>query len=573
MATETLIQRGNPGYSKQQMQLKKASGTSPVPVAPTNPVVPINPNQVATTINGKQYNEGGGLITNVQPTVSAPAVGNVSPYNIRPQQPSNAAAGGLEYISSLNQGVQKTAEEQRTQALKERELSVQNDRNDIGKLMQMIGQEGEYRNTAYQEQGVDTARTAVDDLTSQIEAEQLSNRRRVEEFQKNPGGISQAQVNLEVGKMNAESLSKQADLAIIQNAALRKYDTMKSIADRAVEAKMAPIKTALDIAKFFYEDNKADFTKEQDRMYQEKLKADERKYNKIEADAKALSDAKLAALQSASTQGAPISVQKAIQAAKTPEEVIRAAGQYGGDILERKIKQAQLDKVYADIRKTKSETITPAVISNVQSSQYKPALDVILGSKNFTKEQKASFIQAVNNGQDPFAVIKNQAISILGPEGKEVRNLEQAKAQVNEINRLLTQYYQNGGNTGIFKGGYEKALNKLGKVDDPNLVQIAVSISSALQTYRNAVSGTAYSVKEGQEISSVFPGINKSQGLNTAIIQGRINSFDTNIDAAYRSALGETYDQLKQTQVDPLNVIKPKQPVRPSLANPLGLSF
>ena len=47
------------------------------------------------------------------------------------------------------------------------------------------------------------------------------------------------------------------------------------------------------------------------------------------------------------------------------------------------------------------------------------------------------------------------------------------------------------------------------------------------------------------EIASVFPGINKSQGLNSAIIGGRMKSFDQQIDGAYRSVLGQSYDTVK----------------------------
>ena len=76
-------------------------------------------------------------------------------------------------------------------------------------------------------------------------------------------------------------------------------------------------------------------------------------------------------------------------------------------------------------------------------------------------------------------------------------------------------------------------------------MEIATNISSALQIYRNAVSGTAYSVQEGRDIAAIFPGINKSQGLNQAILSGRMKAFDITIDSQYRNTLGSTYDSLK----------------------------
>lgn len=174
------------------------------------------------------------------------------------------------------------------------------------------------------------------------------------------------------------------------------------------------------------------------------------------------------------------------------------------------------------------------------------ATNIILGSDKFTKDQKASIAQAIQSGQDPLAVIKNQAKNIMGQtNATKLDNYETAKAQMLDIQSALAQYYAAGGKTNVFKGNYEKTINKLGEINDPNLVGIATQIQAALQVYRNAVSGTAYSVQEGKDIGSIFPGINKSEGLNDAIIQGRIKAFDTTIDGSYRNVLGGTYDQLK----------------------------
>lgn len=76
-------------------------------------------------------------------------------------------------------------------------------------------------------------------------------------------------------------------------------------------------------------------------------------------------------------------------------------------------------------------------------------------------------------------------------------------------------------------------------------MDIATQIQAQLQVYRNAVSGTAYSEQEGKDIASIFPGINKSEGLNKAIISGRLAAFDSVIDNTYRNILGSAYDSIK----------------------------
>lgn len=184
------------------------------------------------------------------------------------------------------------------------------------------------------------------------------------------------------------------------------------------------------------------------------------------------------------------------------------------------------------------------------NSQYQGAIDTILGSGKFTKDQTARVVNSIRNGEDPATVIKNQAKNIMGQtEANKVANFEIAKAQVQDIGTLLKEFYARGGTTGFFTGNIEKTINRLGNVQKPELVEIATQIAAALQIYRNAVSGTAYSVQEGADIAAIFPGINKSQGLNTAILNGRLKAFDSTIDAAYRSALGTAYDSLKSADI------------------------
>lgn len=176
-------------------------------------------------------------------------------------------------------------------------------------------------------------------------------------------------------------------------------------------------------------------------------------------------------------------------------------------------------------------------------------LSTILGSGKFTKDQTKAIKNAVNNGEDPFMVVKNQAKGLMGQtEATKVTNFEISKNTLQELNNTLKQFYAEGGKTNIFSGNIEKTINNLGEVDDPKLVELATEIQSALQIYRNAVSGTAYSVQEGADIASIFPGINKSEGLNQAIINGRLRAFDSTIDGSYKAVLGDAYTKLRDQE-------------------------
>lgn len=204
---------------------------------------------------------------------------------------------------------------------------------------------------------------------------------------------------------------------------------------------------------------------------------------------------------------------------------------------------ADLDKFMDDYSKGQS--------ANGSSGGYSfgsnPALDVILGSGKFTKDQKGLIIGAIQSGQDPNTVILNQARSLMAnPIATEVSKTQQGVTQLREVQSALADYYANNGDTSLFKGGYEKVIQKLGKTSDPKLAVINSRIAKALQKYRNAVSGTAYSVQEGADIASIFPGINKGKELNDALVGAGIESLQSDIDTAYAEVLGaDIYNSLK----------------------------
>ena len=173
-------------------------------------------------------------------------------------------------------------------------------------------------------------------------------------------------------------------------------------------------------------------------------------------------------------------------------------------------------------------------------------LDTILWSGKFTEAQAWYLTKAINGWADPLTIVKNQAKSIMDSSVSTLLSkTELAKDQMSNLYNLVDKYYKNWGKTSYLSGNLEKVLNSFGEVKDPKLVDIATQIQVALQQYRNAISGTAYSDQEWKDISSVFPGINKSEWLNRAVLDARLQTFDPVIDSYYRNTLWPIYDELK----------------------------
>lgn len=190
---------------------------------------------------------------------------------------------------------------------------------------------------------------------------------------------------------------------------------------------------------------------------------------------------------------------------------------------------------------------TPIKLPDGTQTTRRGIAETIISSGKFTKDQATAIRNAAESGEDFGTVIKNQAKQNLsGANQTKLENNEVSRDAMIDLQKQLQAYYAAGGKTDIFKGNMQEVTNKLGNVGDPRLVSLAVGIASSLQQYRNNISGTAYSDQEGRDIASVFPGINKTEGLNTAIVNQRVLGFNSAIDSYYKTAMGQkAVDYLK----------------------------
>src|SRR3990167_915459 len=432
----------------------------------------------------------------------------------------------------------------------------------LGLAGEQLGEKAEFTKRVQEETQLAAKREKSAQSYNAYQQAQLDLTRQVEALA--GSGLSDVQRTAREKEMRRVGNSNIANLAIQAQADQNLLGAAEQTIKDKIDAQFSPIQDTIDFLTKFGTLASNDLTESEQLTLSSNIAQQKTDLANITSVADTLHQAML-------QNGAPQSTYSAIDkisedfisgritAQEAQSRMYQAARNYGVDIS----KQLSIQKSRLDIQKLQQEINDQklgTIITNPNAGQYAGALSVILGSGKFTKEQKADVIRSVNNGEDPFVVIKNQAKNVMGQTlATQLDKYETAKSQMVSIDNLLTQYYASGGKTNLLGGSYEKVINKLGEVDNPILVEIATNISSALQIYRNAVSGTAYSVQEGKDIASIFPGINKSQGLNEAILSGRMKAFDTTIDGQYRNTLGSTYDELKKAQStqnvdDPLNV-------------------
>jgi LysM repeat protein len=264
--------------------------------------------------------------------------------------------------------------------------------------------QGETRLTQQEYAGtVDPAKAELNAINAQMNDEALAGRRRTEAVLQIPG-ITKEQAQDKINEISRVNASKLADLAVVQMAKQGQYDSAKEIADRAVQAKVEDQKNKLDALMFTYTENKELFTKAEQRAFETAQADRERKLNAEEKNLQRISDLSLQALQ----DGAPASVVTKMRNAKTEAEAIAIGGQYIGR-LDRQLKQAQLSKVYADIKDTNNTQVLSETLNKYASvgdpSVNKEVLSSILTGKQVSAGTKGRIAPAyeVLNALDEFS--------------------------------------------------------------------------------------------------------------------------------------------------------------------------
>ena len=150
------------------------------------------------------------------------------------------------------------------------------------------------------------------------------------------------------------------------------------------------------------------------------------------------------------------------------------------------------------------------------------------------------------NVERALDVISQGVYESLGTEeARSLRGKERTVEFLLEIGNDLKEYQEMGGNTGIFNGTVEKIAGKIGKVKDPEMRKIATKIKTAIQQYRRAMSGVAFSVPESREYQELFPNIDKNFKYNEKTLEALVETFGGDIEYIYGSMIGHnTYDDL-----------------------------
>lgn len=141
------------------------------------------------------------------------------------------------------------------------------------------------------------------------------------------------------------------------------------------------------------------------------------------------------------------------------------------------------------------------------SNQYSSDLDAIIGNTvatiptKFGQEQFQTQLSRARNDADKISLIGSVVLkNAPAPVKQDFSN--QAIA-VSNIDKAIAEI-DNGAKSGFINSKLQKGFNLVGKDYDPSLAAIASYITSAIQPYRNSVTGAAWGSQEEGEYQQLF---------------------------------------------------------------------
>jgi HD superfamily phosphohydrolase YqeK len=342
-------------------------------------------------------------LQNTDTTINPNNIGSVTPYKLAPiPDGSSISTGIIESSSTLNKQAQARAIEERNKQAEIDKIQKEQSglESSLADILSEQGQIGRRTSEFQKEQDVLGKQKSYDEITSQIEAKDLALRRKIEAMEKNPQGMTADALQGEITRIKREGASELADLSIIQSARNRDLFTAQSFVNQKVELLTQDLKTRFDATKFFYDENKEDLNKEDQRKFEKAIREDEREYKEARESIKSLEESKLTYLTKANENGAPSSVLQAIQSATTPEQAAVAAQGYlySTDVIPYGDGSALIDKATGRVIKTFpgkpiiDDSSAKSIQAQYEMEQKIPSLqdkinsiDELLNSKSYEK--------------------------------------------------------------------------------------------------------------------------------------------------------------------------------------------
>jgi hypothetical protein len=348
----------------------------------------------------------------------------------------------------------------------------------------------------------------------------------------------------------AEATEELADLAIIETAQLGNLEEARGLAQDLIDQKFKSFEG--EIASIEAELARLQPTLDEEagsRALQIQVALDERK--RIIQEAKASEQEIKGFAIEAAQNGADTATIQRIMSAKTPQEALLHTAPFVG-ALERREQNLRIQKLQEEVKEIQEKNKID-VKSGAQNSAITALANISSGlEKNRREAVTAQMSTAVENLDEESVeiMLRNVAQQQAGKAlTEQVIGRDAAVGALRDIQSGLEEFNQLGGDTSLLVGGSEAVARKLGETTDQRLASVATKIRLAIQTYRRAVSGAAFTESESAEYESIFPQIRNDHQLNLTIIGALTDMFEANNSSFYNNFYNATPSEIAEQAI------------------------
>jgi len=498
-------------------------------------------------------------------TISAPSIESASRLNI-PEVPKPAVSNKIiadtpipaeeVEVAPQDKTISSDAEELRNTLASRQDILSELGLDDIKDSFEQLLQKGAFTQQAEDEAGIDDKTTSLNEINSQLRETDLKFKRERELIEDAPG-LTAAQKSARLGDVSRKQARELADLSIISATRRDDLTTAQALVDRKVELTFEPIQQKLQFQQFLFNENKELFTLAEQRQFDKNVKKEDAKIAKEKEEMKTLEDTKLDLAMTSKEKGGSNAEISAIMQSGSVEDAIKAAN----SIREKATGvSVGTGTVYIDNETGLPITkLDPQQVSAMISTTAN--LETTVAGKKAVQAQLEGFIK---NGD--YASAYNQIANTVanGLPAENSNRFQSARIDIEVLGGLksaVQAFADAGGDTGLLTGKAEEINRKLGRVTDPALTELAVQLQREFQTYRNVMTGAAFTPEESREYASVNPTTGKSIDLNLSVINGALNQLDNRVTGTINAVVPQA-GQLRDILNAPKEVQQNKEQLK-----------
>lgn len=371
--------------------------------------------------------------------------------------------------------------------------------------------------------------------------------------------VGEAATNAE-NAINHRYALDNANLAVTADIANRNYQSAQSNIDKAAQLKMDAVQPYIELYSKLLDSADANLSDANKAVLQQKQKEFETIQQQEGDKVKQIGQIAITASQN----GAPPEIIKAITNSKDLGSALSAAGSYGQDAL----RQLQITKAKLDIQKVAQDILANQPVSGEYANLINGAGNLVGAAKG--KETKNAIAQALANNDYATAyaqIASNVEDSLTGTNKTRFSSARTDIGVMSGLRDAIQAYSDAGGNMGYLKGSADQIARRFGQLKtDPRFAALAVELDREFQTYRNEMTGAVFSPAESAEYAKVNPRSNATLDLNLATIDGALAQLENRVTSTVETRLpGSTkiYQLITPTSNN--------APTNTSTNDPLGL--